>query len=224
MRRGRFIAGVVLIVIGLLLIVAGLVVNSGTTSQNVPAGQAWSLSPSSLTAVKASIHWSGGNTSTTTYLVTGTPECPTPTGVVASGSGASGSLSASLQHGSTYYLFACSGTTFQTATFSLQLSGALTWLDVLAGVAIALGAALAVLGLRRGRLEEVTQTARGAPTPWVPPSRLSSRQPPLTPGPRLVPQPVHVTAEGRTRRGCAVCGAIAPVNDDATCPKCGAPY
>jgi hypothetical protein len=149
LRRGRFLVGIVLLVIGLLLLAAGLLVPGGTTTVTTPAGSALVLTPSTLNSVSASISWSGGNATSHVYLVTGQVTCSSPSRVVAQATGATGSLSASLSSGVSYDLYACSGSSYQAMTFSYHLSGGISLLDVLAIVLLGVGVLLVVLAFRR---------------------------------------------------------------------------
>lgn len=154
MRKGRFIAGVVLLLIGIGLVGLSLAVNASTSSQTVPAGSAWVITPTSSSAVTADISWTANNASTQTYLVTGTAVCSDPTGVVASGSGASGSFSATLSPGGHYSLYACSGASYETAQFSMTISGGISLGEIIGAVLLVLGGLLVFLGIRRGKDDE----------------------------------------------------------------------
>jgi uncharacterized membrane protein len=147
MRRGLVIGGIVLAIVGVLLIVASYAVNGSSTSNNIPSGSVLTVTPSGIGSISMSGSWSGGTANTTVYITTGTPVCPGPTGVVTSGKGASGSLSASLTPGTTYNIFACSGSSGQAITYSYTSSG-ITYLVVIGIVLVVIGVILAVLGLR----------------------------------------------------------------------------
>jgi uncharacterized membrane protein len=146
MRRKLFIGGIVLLILGLLLVLIGVVVQNTATSVAIPAGSADQLSPSSIGGSSFSATWSGATATTTVYLVSGTPSCTSPQGVVAQGTGASGSLSASLSSGSTYQLYACSA----GLAVGLNVSWTATGLSILMviGIVLALvGVVVAALGM-----------------------------------------------------------------------------
>ena len=146
MRRGLLIGGWVLLFVGFALIAASFAVNSSVT-QNVPAGSAWSLTPKTIGSASVTITWTGAPPGAAVYLVTGTPVCGNPGGVVATGSGISGTITATLNPGTTYLLYACSGASYASASFTYTASG-FSYLNLGAGAALVLGAALMVLGLR----------------------------------------------------------------------------
>ncbi|HUI38164.1 MAG TPA: hypothetical protein VLY85_00875 [Thermoplasmata archaeon] len=161
MRRGLVVAGAVVAVVGLLLVVASVAINGASTSQTIPAGSALTLTPNGVGSIGLSGSWSGGTSDTKVYLVTGTPACPSPTGVVASGSGASGSFSATLQSGTQYSVFACTPDGYQAVSFSYTSSG-ITYLVVIGIVVLVVGAILAVVGVRA--------KPKAAPVPETPPA------------------------------------------------------
>jgi hypothetical protein len=148
MRRGLFIGGIVLLLIGVALIGVGYYVNSASTSQTVPAGSVLSLTPSTIGSDSLSVSWSNAPTNTTVYLTTGTPVCATtPGGVVTSGTGTSGSFTASLSSGTTYNLYACSNGNGATADITYSATG-FTYLMLIGIILAVVGALLMVLGLR----------------------------------------------------------------------------
>ena len=147
MRRGLFIGGIVLLIIGILAIGVGYAVETTQVNQTISGDSALTLQPQTIGNAQVSISWSGGTTDTQLYLVSSTPNCfSTPTSSVAHGSGASGSFSASLSPGTTYYLFinGCSG---PSLSVSYTPSG-FTYLMLIGAVILALGAVIAALGAR----------------------------------------------------------------------------
>jgi hypothetical protein len=151
LRRGPFVAGVVLVVIGVLILAGGYLLNAGTRTQEVPAGSDWDLTPNTLNSIAVSMGWSGGNSTTQAFIVTGTPTCTSPSGVVAQGSGPSGSASVTLQPGTTYHLYACSGSSYQTITFSYSATGGITVLELIGIVIVVVGGLLVLVGVRGRR-------------------------------------------------------------------------
>ncbi len=149
-RWGLIVVGTIVSLIALLLVLASAFANSAPQTQKVPAGSAWVVKPTTLSSIKASVSWHGGGTSTTTkvYLVSGTPSCSSPGSVVASGTGKSGSFTASLNPGGSYSLYACSSTTYQAMNFTVSLSGGVTVGDVIGIVLFLIGIPLVLVGVR----------------------------------------------------------------------------
>jgi hypothetical protein len=224
-RRGWFTAGVILLVVGLILFVAGLLLSATNATQTVSAGSAWVISPTTLTPVTASVNWSGATASTHVYLSTGTPRCSGAQGIVAGGAGTHGSFTTTLSPGTKYYLFACSGTSFQTATLGLRLSGGINAPIALGLAAAPIGLLLALLGRKGSRYERPVR--QQDLTSIFDEPRTSSR--PISPPPASTPTatavgqrpPPAVPFGGRTLRGCPGCGKVWPVGQYATCPACG---
>jgi hypothetical protein len=245
MRRGLFIGGIVLLIIGILAIGVGYAVETTPVNQQITGASALTLQPQTVGNAQVSISWSGGSTGTDLYLVSSTPDCfTTPTSSVAHGSGASGSLSASLSPGTTYYLFINGCPTGTTLSISYTPSG-LTYLMLIGVVIIALGAILAVLGARlQPRPKYVAPPEEPAPAPaYVIPTPIQPT-PTTAPGPvvgvrpaapapppRFMPasestEPAAVTSTTpsgpRANRTCASCGTI---NEPwlTNCRKCTRP-
>jgi uncharacterized membrane protein len=223
-RWGRVVTGIVVAVIGVVVVVVALVISDGTTSVTAPAGSAWTITPTALTSVTASIHWSGGNATTRVWLITGTPTCTSPSGVVANGSGPNGSFAPTLSPGTTYSLYACSGATFQAGTFSMTVSGGLTILELVGFVVIAIGAVLVFFGVRAKSPKRLYEPGGSGAVvagaypggKGVAPTDLSSR-------PVLPPPPTRVPPPGRTMQGCPSCGKTFPAGEYSACPACGKP-
>lgn len=146
------IAGIVVVAVGLLIVWAGFVVNSTTTTLSVPAGSAWTVSPNTVSAVSIAINWFDGTTATVAWVISGVPSCSNPSGVVVQGSGISGAFLVTLQPGTTYSIYACSGSSFQTVTFSLHAIWGITAIGVLGMALVPIGAILLIFALR-GRKE-----------------------------------------------------------------------
>jgi hypothetical protein len=243
MRRGLFIAGVVVLVLGLLIFVGDYAYISQPSTVTVGGGSVDELTPSGVGATQLSVSWSGGSSNTEVYLTTSTPSCPNSGSNVATGSGASGSFSASLASGSTYGLYFCTGgAVSSSSSISVTTTATgFTWFMVI-GIAIAvIGAIIAVLGYRaepKARPVEEEAPAEGmvglmgAPTPYAVP-------PPMTPetsssggpgtektviGDRIPPpepprfMPASEPEEPSATSGPAPSGAARP---NRTCAKCG---
>ncbi len=152
MRRGHLGAGIFLIAVALGLFVYGLVSTTQVGSRAVAAGDAWTVDPSGLGTVTGIVHWTAANTSTVAYLATSSPNCGSPGGVVAKGSGSSGSFTVRMTPGTTYLLYACDGARGEAASFTLAVAGG--WgpdfvIGGLAAVAALSGSVLVALGFRR---------------------------------------------------------------------------
>ncbi len=156
-RRTPIIVGSCLLAVGLLVIAGIYAINARPRTQYVPAQDTWVLSPTTLTAMTIFVTWSGGTPATKVYLVWGNVGCVAPTGVVGTGTGANGSLTASLDPGTTYSLFACSGPGAYSLNFTVSLRGGVTLADVVAGFIAGIGGLLVVTGLR-GRKVPVFST------------------------------------------------------------------
>ena len=230
MRRGMFIAGLVVLVLGILLVVVGLVVQSGSQTQYVPGGSALSLTPNSVGSASLSLSWSGGSSSTEIYVATGTLACP-PGGVVAQGQGASGSISATLSSGTTYYVLACTSSgagasvdvSYTTSSFSILM---------LIGVIIAvLGAVVAVLGVRlKPRVRPVVSVSREPvsevpaytmPTPIGPDSQYSQPVPPVGVRPETPPPPARFMPASEPVPNSQTSPPPGGVRENVVCASCG---
>lgn len=162
MRRGLAIGGIVLIVIGVALFGGGYALISSGTTETANAGQVLSLTPTGIGSGSVSVSWSGAPSGATVYLMTGSPTCSNPSGIVVQGSGSSGSFSATVSPGTTYNLYACSGTSPAGASFTYASSG-LTYLMVIGIVLAIVGLIVLVLGARRRIEATPTQTSGPAP-------------------------------------------------------------
>lgn len=173
MRRGRFVVGIVLLLIGLLLAVATLL---PAPAQNtvIPQGQDLALTNPRYTATTLTVTWSGEPSSTRVYLVSSSPTpsaCSSPSAIVANGSGSSGSFSASLGAGAQGYLYGCNATTFQTVEVSVAQSGGLNLGEILGGVVAGIGAIVLALSFRAkpqdesARVFAPTSVSRGYTAP-----------------------------------------------------------
>ncbi len=149
MERSR-LAGIVLLGVALTVILVALFVPLPAGSRTVPAGTAWTIASDSWTPVSVNVAWSASAGGTQVYVVSGTPSCSHPTDVVATGFGARGSLSTQFRTGATYDLFACSGSNWETASFSLSATGTPDVAEPLEVIGAILGFFGAILLLRRG--------------------------------------------------------------------------
>ena len=159
--RGLVIGGLALVVVGVLLFVGGYALISSGTSESVAGGQVLALTPSTVGSSTLSVSWSSAPSSGTVYLVTGTPTCSHPSGVVAQANGSSGSFSVTVQPGTTYSLYDCSGGSGAGATFTYSSLG-LTYLMVIGIVLGVVGLVLLVLGGRRGPTIEAEPAEAGS--------------------------------------------------------------
>ncbi|HEV2449822.1 MAG TPA: hypothetical protein VGU43_05380 [Thermoplasmata archaeon] len=165
MRRGLFIGGIVLAIVGILALGGGYAIQQTATTTSVPAGSALSLSPTAIGSTPVTITWSGGSAGTIVYLTTASPSCP-PANNVTSGSGASGTLKATLSSGTTYSVYACGGS--GAISISYTTSG-FTILMVIGVVLLILGIVLAVVG-RRAKPKVKKEPASSAVPTGEPPA------------------------------------------------------
>jgi uncharacterized membrane protein len=159
--RGLRIGGIVLIILGIILVGLSVAVQESPTSVAIPAGSADVLSPpsTSLGSASFSVSWTGAAGGTEVYLVTGTPSCSgTPGGLVASGSGSSGSFTATLQSGTSYELYGCDGGSPEGLSVSWTATG-LSLLLIIGIVVAVLGVLLLVLGTRIGKRAAAQEAA-----------------------------------------------------------------
>ncbi len=151
MRPGRLAVGIVLLAAAAALVVVALTVPFPYGSDTVNAGTGWNISTSSDKAEPVTIEWTGGTTTTVAYLATHTPNCSNATGVVANGTGASGSFTATLRPSTGYVLYACNGANWRVVTFTLLAVGSpayTTPLEVTSALLVIVGTIVVVLGLR----------------------------------------------------------------------------
>ncbi len=224
MRRGRLAIGLVLLSVGILLLAASVEVNAGTNLVTIPAGQALEISPTTLTAETVNVDWSQAVATIHVYLVSGTPVCAPSSGVVASGGGSAGSFSASLNPGTTYSLFACSGSTFKSIAIDFTISGGVTTVELLALLSALVGLLFLALAFRRVRTGRVPYDPLAPPRPYVDP-RVSAatlgRSVRRSRGPL-----VRFASPGIERRHgpveeCPGCGRVYAAGRYRSCPGCG---
>ncbi len=154
MRDSLWIPGLVALLLGGLLLVGGVALNTPKVeTQTVVAGTPWDFAPTGLTPVTATVQWSGGTGATITYLVTNANSpfgfsCGGGGQLIASGEGASGSFSVSVDPGVQYLIYGCDGSSPATLGFKLTLSGGITVVELLSVPPIAGGGILLYLGVR----------------------------------------------------------------------------
>ena len=147
MRRGLFVVGIVLMIVGVLLVTAVLAVNANPTSVSVQAGQALTLQPQVLGSAMVSLAWSAIPAGATLYVITGGPTCSSPAGVLASGTGPSGTMTVTMNGGTAYGIYACNGTSPVGVTLQYDSVGFSTL--ALGGVVLlVIGLVLAAVGYR----------------------------------------------------------------------------
>ncbi len=110
MQRLR-LSGLIVLAIGIGSLIGGSFLGALPRNVAVHANSASGLGDDmSLTSYAATVRWADQPPSTDVYLTDGFTTCgSTPPGVAGNGSGPSGSFSASLDPGKTYWLFACRG-------------------------------------------------------------------------------------------------------------------
>ncbi|MHB8351252.1 MAG: hypothetical protein ACYDFT_00930 [Thermoplasmata archaeon] len=250
MRRGILIAGIVVLVIGILLLVLSFAVQASPQSTSMPVYPNYlSLTPTTIGSASVTVSWSAASAGTTVYLTFGTPTCANPSSVVGQCRGASGSFSASLSPGNTYALYACSdaaGGSLSTTTSGFSILGII-------GIVVAVvGAIVAVVGVRaRPKVATSTSAApeeNAAPeaSPYFVPRPMTAQEagsastgttpigmqegaqeparfmPAYDPGSPKPPSTAPAPGEARPSRTCVFCGAV---NESwiTNCRKCKRP-
>jgi hypothetical protein len=121
MRKGLLIVGIVVLLIGAALLAVGF---SSSLTTSVPSGECLDVTPNTLGSDPVTISWNGVSSTSTLSLYAADDCSGTP---IASGTGGSGSFTATLTSGTTYGIGVTSGTASVTVAnhgFSvLQLIG-----------------------------------------------------------------------------------------------------
>lgn len=146
--RTPTLVGITLLLVGIVVVAGVYAVNDTPRTLFLPSGNFWSLAPSTLTETTAHVKWFGGTVNTRIFLVWGTPDCFGPNGVVVSGSGPSGTLSAQLDPGTSYSLYACVAQSNEAMNFTVTLSGGISLTEIGGGFLIGTGIGLMIVGLR----------------------------------------------------------------------------
>ncbi len=199
MRRGRFVVGLVLLLIGLVLIVLPLV---ATTSESVAPSQVLTLTPSFIGSGTVTVSWSGAPSATSVQLYScSTSTCDTGPSL-ASGQGSSGSFSATLSSGQTYGI-QVSGTGSSAVTLTLKTLG-LT-LPMLAGIVLLVVGIIVVL-LSFRRRDEAAPAPSVAPVPEAPVEETPAPEPEEPAAPAA---PAAAPPSGpRPPLTCSYCGTV----------------
>jgi hypothetical protein len=153
---GWVVAGVIVLVLGGVVLLAAIALNSPQdkviSSQSSQTGE--SVPPAyELTQMTANVRWAGAASGTETYLVVNANApfgfaCGGGGMLVAEGQGPAGSFSAGVQPGTSYLLYACVGTHPESLSFNLTLSGGVTVGEIVGGVGLAAGGVVLVIGLK----------------------------------------------------------------------------
>jgi hypothetical protein len=155
MRKGMLIVGIVLLVIGAIL--AGYAFSATSQTLTIVPGSAVQPSTNTIGSDPVTISWSGGTSTTTVTLWSASAGCSNPM-AVASGTGASGSFSATLTAGGTYCITA--GTS--TVSVTVDTHG-ITFLEMIGLVLLIIGVILAAVGaIRKPRVRPVGTGAQTA--------------------------------------------------------------
>ena len=214
MRRGLFVVGLVVLIVGLGL---ALLPFLATTTESVPAGSVLTISPNYLGSGTVTVSWSGAPSGTDVRLFSCTNAQCTPGNDIASGQGGSGSFSANLV-GGTMYGIATSGTGGAAVALTLKAVG-LTPLVLVGIVLLVIGAALAGLSFRRRR-EASAPVAGSAPAETA-----GAVEGEGAPGETVysVPEPeTHTAGSDRPPLTCQYCGTQNEVWI-TNCRKCKRP-
>jgi hypothetical protein len=144
--RTLTILGAVAVVVGLLVLLFSAGIQTTPTTVNIPAGEADQLGATTVGPESFTATWSGENYSTTVYLIAGTPTCRgTPSGMLATGSGVNGTITATLNGGHTYSMYGCLNGQGEAITVNWTSTG-YTLLGIAGGVFLVIGAMGLVIG------------------------------------------------------------------------------
>ncbi len=175
MRRAWLIAGIVVLLLGVVLLLDGILVNTPQTTSGLDAAtSAWTFDPSGLTQRTATVQWSAGSPSSEVYLlIDNYPafglSCGGGGQLVSEGSGSSGSFSAGVIPGDTYLLYACNGSSPATLPVTLTVSGGITLDELLSAPVIVAGVVLVFVGITgRSASREEADRVLGPRPPQVP--------------------------------------------------------
>ncbi len=200
MRRGRFVIGIVLLLIGLVLVVLPFV---ATTTESVAPSQVLTLTPAVVGSGTVTVSWSGAPTSTFVKLYSCATSVCDSGSTVATGQGGSGSFSASLSSGQTYGI-QVTGTGSAAVTLTLRTLG-LT-IPMIAGIVLLLvGIVVVALSFRRPA-HDATPGGEAPPAPQGAAEGAPAPEPEET---VASPTPTPPAAGGsRPPLTCAHCGAV----------------
>ncbi len=249
MRRGILIVGVVLVVLGVLLLGVSYVLGGASQSVTLTQGSVLEITASGVGSSTLTLSWSGGTASTQLELTTcSNSACSVvSSSALATGTGASGSLSASISPGTQYAVVLNSG---PPLSLDYTASG-ITYGMVIGIVLVVLGVVVALLGARaKARTARPVEYAESSepvapaapaspyvvPAPITPetadapmPEPVGVRPPPPEPPSRFMPasadQPAARTgpvAGARPSQTCSYCGTV---NESwiTNCRKCKRP-
>ena len=165
MRLAHFVAGVLVILLGLIILAAGVAVNGAPTTKTVAAGSTWGITAPTVTSVAVKVRWTDVEAKSTIYLVSGKVACTNATGIAARGSGTNGSFDPTLKAGKTYKLYACNAGVFTSGKFTVKSGLGLTGVDIVALLFVVLGLLLIAVSFRPdpGDLEEQIRRVAGGP-------------------------------------------------------------
>ncbi|MCI4340480.1 MAG: hypothetical protein L3J73_04360 [Thermoplasmata archaeon] len=218
MRKGLFVTGIILLLIGLVSIAYPMFIGSSVSIVAFP--DAVAPAPPLLGSGTFTVHWTGATDGTHVVLYEcATSDCSVRGATLADVSGASGSLSVTLVSGHSYALYENGTAVSIPATVTIM---GITTLILIGIVLLVIGLVVVVLSFR----------GRGARGASAPPSDGSAAEGPVAPerptdtaaqsaGGRIEagPQPV---AGSRANRVCASCGTS---NEPwiTNCRKCKRP-
>ena len=199
MRWGRFVVGLILLLIGLVLIVLPLV---ATTTESVAPSQVLTLTPAFVGSGTLTVSWSGAPSGTSVELYACSTAVCDSGPHLASGQGGSGSFSASLSSGQTYGI-QVAGTGGSAVTLTLKTMG-LT-LPMIAGIVLAIvGVIVLLLSFRRRA--EAASPSPVVPAPPAPEAAAPAPEPEETVAPAA--PPAAPPAGTRPPLTCPYCGTV----------------
>jgi hypothetical protein len=170
MRKGIFIVGIVVILVGVGILTLGLATLSQTSSIPPPAitsqsGQVLAISPPFVGSGTVNLAWSGANQSFRFEVFQcSDSSCSSPasTTPLATGGGPSGTASFTGSGGTSYAVLTTSQVTTNSVPVTISLSG-LTLLELIGIIVAAVGGAVAALGfLLKAKPKRVVRAAPAA--------------------------------------------------------------
>jgi hypothetical protein len=207
MRKGLVIVGAILLVIGILA--AGLTFQQSSSVTVPPTPSAETAVLGSVTDGSMMVSWSGGASSTVLAVYSGT-SCG-PGSPLASGSGASGSLTLSVSAGATYSFCTTAG---PAVSATIQIDGfvPITFIGI---ILAAIGAFLLVMGIMsRPRVRSAPAAVDTPPSPaWSPSQSSAPTASAAAPGDQgsimqAAPSAPEVAQGNRPMLKCASCGTL----------------
>lgn len=143
MQRLR-LRGLIILAITVAALIGGLFLAGAPHGVSVYSNSAASVDNSQfVTSYVLTVHWTDQPPSTEVYLTDWSVTCSSnPLGLVANGSGPSGTVSASLSPGTSYWLYACSGGSSVSFNATIAYSGGVEIPEILIALLLPVGVIL----------------------------------------------------------------------------------